>query len=189
MEPKFYQISDPTQDGPEESIQWVEQLVREGTICADCGGIITPKVIDVHIGEKIKKSFSPVANVRGTNFQIIRKDLLQVLGWHNIETSYFIGEVYDVNNVRSKDYLSLTPKFSVFIRGGDDSPSRECEGCKRTLYFPLPLGSWYLKENELLDLPLFPSALAGIIVNEEIYRAIKNARMKRIGIEKLHVKT
>lgn len=187
MEDTFYQLSDPTQDSPEELQKWIEQLIQNGTICSQCNEVLTKTTIDAYLNEKVKKCFAPITYVRGTSIVLLRKDLISILGEKNLQKVYFIGKVYDVNQQLSTEYISLTPKFSIFVRGKRDSICRICEECGQILYFPLPLNFWYLVKNTIPNLPLFPSALSGIIVNEEIYKAIIQSKIKKIGKEKLTI--
>ncbi|UTC64319.1 hypothetical protein E4O00_10915 [Treponema sp. OMZ 788] len=182
----FYQLSDHTQNVPEGDDGWIEQLKQEKTIC-DCWNIIKHKSIDVFLNETIKKSFAPISYVRGTFIGILREDIVLLLGLQNIENVYYAGKVYDINKDLSKEYISVVPKVSTFVRGGKDSNCRICDKCGAVLYFPLPLNSWYLVDKSIPNSILFPSALTGIIVNDEIYQKVKKSGIKRIGYEKLPV--
>lgn len=171
---------------PKEMTGWIEQLKQEKTIC-DCWNIIKHKSIDVFLNETIKKSFAPISYVRGTFIGILREDIVLLLGLQNIENVYYAGKVYDINKDLSKEYISVVPKVSTFVRGGKDSNCRICDKCGAVLYFPLPLNSWYLVDKSIPNSILFPSALTGIIVNDEIYQKVKKSGIKRIGYEKLPV--
>ena len=87
----------------------------------DCGNIIKHTAIDVFLNEKIKKSFAPITYARGTFIGMLHKDIVSLLGIQNIENVYFVGKVYDVNKTVSKEYISVVPKFRIYIRGGKDS--------------------------------------------------------------------
>ena len=186
MEKIFYQISDPTQNVPEGDDSWIDQLKQENIMC-DCGNIIKHTAIDVFLNEKIKKSFAPITYSRGTFIGMLHKDIVSLLGIQNIENVYFVGKVYDVNKTVSKEYISVVPKFRIYIRGGKESTCSICEKCGVVLYFPLPLNSWYIVDKSIPNLTFFPSALTGIIVNDEILKQIKKSGIKRIGYEKLPV--
>lgn len=182
----FYQLSYPTHNVPEGDEAWIEQLKQEKIIC-DCWNIIKHKSIDVFLNETIKKSFAPISYVRGTFIGILREDIVLLLGLQNIENVYYAGKVYDINKDLSKEYISVVPKDSTFVRGGKESNCRICDKCGAVLYFPLPLNSWYIVDKSIPNSILFPSALTGIIVNDEIYKKIKKSGIKRIGYEKLPV--
>ena len=139
------------------------------------------------LNEKIKKSFAPITYARGTFIGMLHKDIVSLLGIQNIENVYFVGKVYDVNKTVSKEYISVVPKFRIYIRGGKESTCNICEKCGVVLYFPLPLNSWYIVDKSIPNLTFFPSALTGIIVNDEILKQIKKSGIKRIGYEKLPV--
>lgn len=186
MEKVFYQISDLTQNVPEGDDSWIDQLKQENIMC-DCGNIIKHTAIDVFLNEKIKKSFAPITYARGTFIGMLHKDIVSLLGFQNIKNVYFVGKVYDVNKIVSKEYISVVPKVLTFVRGGKESTCRICDKCGAVLYFPLPLNSWYIVDKSIPNPTLFPSALAGIIVNGEIFKKIKKSGIKRIGYEKLPV--
>ena len=48
---------------------------------------------------------------------MLHKDIVSLLGIQNIENVYFVGKVYDVNKTVSKEYISVVPKFRIYIRG------------------------------------------------------------------------
>ena len=77
--------------------------------------------------------------------------------------------------------------MSTFVRGGKESTCKICDKCGAVLYFPLPLNSWYIVEKSIPNPTLFPSALTGVIINDEICKQIKKSGIKRIGYEKLPV--
>lgn len=186
MKKVFYQISDPTQNAPEGDDSWIGQLKQEKIIC-DCWNIIKHTAIDVFLNEEIKNSFAPITYARGTFIGMLHKDIVSLLGFQNIKNVYFVGKVYDVNKIVSKEYISVVPKVLTFVRGGKESTCRICDKCGVVLYFPLPLNSWYIVDKSIPNPTLFPSALAGIIVNGEIFKKIKKSGIKRIGYEKLPV--
>lgn len=186
MEKVFYQISDPTQNVPEGDDNWIEQLKQEKIVC-ECWSIIKHTAIDVFLNEKIKKSFAPITYARGTFIGMLRKDIVVLLGLQNVENVYFVGKVYDVNERVSEEYISVVPKVSTFVRGGKESTCKICDKCGAVLYFPLPLNSWYVVDKSIPNPILFPSALTGVIVNDEICEQIKKSGIKRIGYEKLPV--
>lgn len=178
MEKVFYQISDPTQNAPEGDDSWIEQLKQEKIMC-DCWNIIKHTAIDVFLNEKIKKSFAPITYARGTFIGMLHKDIVSLLGLQNIENVYFVGKVYDVNKSVSKEYISVVPKVSTFVRGDKESTCKICDKCGAVLYFPLPLNSWYIVDKSIPNPTLFPSALTGIIVNDEIFKQIKKSGIKQ----------
>ena len=186
MEKVFYQISDSTQNAPEGDDSWIEQLKQEKIMC-DCWNIIKHTAIDVFLNEKIKKSFAPIPYARGTFIGMLHKDIVSLLGLQNIENVYFVGKVYDVNKSVSKEYISVVPKVSTFVRGDKESTCKICDKCGAVLYFPLPLNSWYIVDKSIPNPTLFPSTLTGIIVNDEIFKQIKKSGIKRIGYKKLPV--
>ena len=55
------------------------------------------------------------------------------------------------------------------------------------MYFPLPLNNWYILKNDISNLPLFPSTLYGIIIDELKYKELKLSGIKKIGYDKLKV--
>ena len=118
---------------------------------------------------------------------MLRKDLIPILEIKNIEKIFFIGDVYDVNKKKSEDYISMVPKKVVPIRGGKESSCKRCEQCGRVMYFPLPLNNWYILKNDIPNLPLFPSTLNGIIIDELKYKELKLSGIKKIGYDKLKV--
>lgn len=186
MEKVFYQISDPTQNAPEGDNSWIEKLKQEKIIC-DCWNNIKHKSIDVFLNSKIKKSFAPITYAKGTFIGMLHKDIVSLLGLQNIENVYFIGKVYDVNKSVSEEYISVVPKVETFVRGGKESTCKICDKCGAVLYFPLPLNSWYIVDKSIPNPILFPSALTGIIVNDDIFKQIKKSGIKKIGYEKLPV--
>lgn len=186
MEKVFYQISDPTQNVPEGDDNWIEQLKQERIVC-ECGNIIKHTAIDVFLSETIKKSFAPITYARGTFIGMLREDIVALLGLQNIENVYFVGKVYDENKSVSKEYVSVVPKVSTFVRGGKESTCKICDKCGAVLYFPLPLNSWYVVDKSIPNPTLFPSALTGVIINDEIYKQVKKSGIKRIGYDKLPV--
>ncbi len=186
MKKVYYQISDPSQNIPEGCQNWIKQLKHNKTMC-DCLTIIKPIEVDVYLNSKIKKGFAPITFARGTGIWILRKDLVLVLGLDNIEKVYYIGKVYDVNKNISEEYISIVPKVEIFIRGGKESTCNICDKCGTILYFPLPIDNWYLADKNIPNFSLFPSGLAGIIVNDEIFKKLKKSGIKKIGYEKLPV--
>lgn len=186
MEKIFYLISDPSQNIPEADNNWIEELKNKEIICS-CGNVIPPSPIDIYLSEKFRKNFAPLTAVIGVNIQILRKDLMSILEINNIEKMFFIGDVYDVNKKKSEDYISMVPKKVVPIRGGKESSCKRCEQCGRVMYFPLPLNNWYILKNDIPNLPLFPSTLYGIIIDELKYKELKLSGIKKIGYDKLKV--
>ena len=92
MEKMFYLISDPSQNIPEADNNWIEDLKNKEIICS-CGNVISSSPIDIYLSEKFRKNFAPLTAVIGANIQMLRKDLMSILGINNIEKMFFIGDV------------------------------------------------------------------------------------------------
>ena len=189
MQNFLYQLSDPTQNVPEADFKWIASLKEQDIMC-DCLNIKRRSAIDVYLNEKIKKSFAPITFADGTRVGMVKKDIISIIGLSLFEKVYFIGKVYDINHNLSEDYVSLVPKINpVYIRGGKESTCSICDKCGVVLYFPLPLGQEYLVKNQIPNYVLFPSNfISGIIVNEDIYKTVKQSEIKKIGYQKLPIK-
>ena len=185
----LYILSDTTQHVPEGDDAWILDLKNQGIIC-DCWNFLKRQPIDIYLSEKIKKSFAPITYARGTKIGMIRNDVVSLIGYQLLENVYYIGSVFEKGGKRSDNYISLVPKAKeAYVRGGTESTCKKCDLCGTLLYFALPLGTEYITINQIQNNSLFPCyGITEIIVNEFIYKTLKQSGIKKIGYKKLSIR-
>jgi len=120
---------------------------------------------------------------------MIRRDIMRDMGENVIIDCCYIGKVFDNKGKESENYISFVPKKPpIFLRGDETSTQNECAVCSKFLYFPLPLGKWYVVKNGLPAAAFFPSSFGGFFCNKELSENLRQKGYKKIGYEKIIIR-
>ena len=189
MRETLFHLTDSTQNVPEADRDWEAQLKGDGVICSYCRSILKRDSVDVYLNGTVLKSYAPITFARSSGISMIRKDIMRDMGENTIIDCCYLGKVFDGKGKESENYISFVPKTPpVSLRGDETSGQNECAVCHKLLYFPLPLGKWYVVKDELPPTPFFPSSFAGFLCGEELAKRLRTQGYKKIGYEKIAIR-
>jgi len=157
----------------DESGDIVEQVAMDppglAITCAECGQLregtrsVNVPLVKVEIRSALHwPGFSGIG--------LIRRDLIETLGWDLVTEHLFLGNVVDEDGRAFSDFETYVGRYSNTIRGTGNPKLRACPSCGRRVYFAV--GRPFLSRAELTDVPISTDGRS-LILREDVMARLR----------------
>lgn len=185
MEKLFYHLYSKS-DAPLDPDKTEFRRARRTWLCTGCS-MPRPEIRSLEIRIQRGMPAGEALNfVNGCGVSVARKDFLDSFGQAIVEHDLFLGRVLTMDGTELPDLVTFRGRCRLIIRGRHTASYRYCSICARLVYFSEHRGR-YLWPAPPSGFALIDAGWGGLLITEDLFRALNLRKWKNLGVEKLPV--